>query len=170
RFAVGNAGVFFTLDGITWERLASSVALPGYPVAAYFDSISKFNRALYVAVHARGTLQLRSIPEIVNDQFQRSVVNRVFEPGGGPAGKLRITGRFTNGSAVPIASPYFQVREISGGNLLLNADGGAPGGVGATLTPSDQFVPPGASFTVEFEIALQTRNPFTFLVSLIGVK
>ena len=35
RFAIGNAGVFFTLDGEDWQRLLASTALPSHPVAAY---------------------------------------------------------------------------------------------------------------------------------------
>jgi len=62
RFAVGNAGVFFTLDGEHWKRLLSTTALPGHPVAAYFDRISDpFNRALYVAMNGRGILRLSPI-------------------------------------------------------------------------------------------------------------
>src|SRR5262249_10301759 len=40
RFAVGNAGVFYTLDGVNWNRLLSTTALPSHPVSAYFDSVS----------------------------------------------------------------------------------------------------------------------------------
>lgn len=62
RFAVGNAGVFFTLDGATWERLLSTTALPGHAVAAYFDGISDpLNRALYVAMSGGGILRLGPI-------------------------------------------------------------------------------------------------------------
>jgi hypothetical protein len=59
RFAVGNAGVFFTMNGVNWKRLLSTTALPGHPVAAYFD---RFNRALYVAMNGRGILSLFPIP------------------------------------------------------------------------------------------------------------
>lgn len=63
RFAIGNAGVFFTVDGRNWTRLLSTTALPGYPVAAYFNRISDpLNRALYVAFNGRGILQLDPIP------------------------------------------------------------------------------------------------------------
>ena len=63
RFAAGNAGVFFTLDGETWVRLLSTAALPGYPVGAYFDRVGgPFNRALYVAMSGRGILRLGPIP------------------------------------------------------------------------------------------------------------
>ncbi|MGH9841148.1 MAG: hypothetical protein ACREEM_20535, partial [Blastocatellia bacterium] len=63
RFAVGNAGVFFTLNGENWMRLLSTTAIPGSPVAAYFDRISDpENRALYVAINGRGILRLSPIP------------------------------------------------------------------------------------------------------------
>jgi uncharacterized repeat protein (TIGR01451 family) len=63
RFAVGNAGVFFTLDGEHWMRLLSSTALPGYPLSAYFDRVSDpSNRALYVSVSGRSILKLSPIP------------------------------------------------------------------------------------------------------------
>jgi hypothetical protein len=63
RFAVGSAGVFFTLDGENWDRLLSTEALPGHPVGAYFDRIGgPFNRALYVAMNGRGILRLSPIP------------------------------------------------------------------------------------------------------------
>ncbi len=63
RFAVGDAGVFYTTNGAVWKRLLSTAALPGHPVAAYFDRISNpSNRALYVAVNGRGILKLSPIP------------------------------------------------------------------------------------------------------------
>ena len=91
----------------------------------------------------------------------------------GPAGTFTITAIFTNTSnaATPIFSPFFEVIKLTGGNLLLNADGGA-GGVGATLTPDvgdDGVFSPGESFTAVFEIGLQKKEKFTFLVDLLGV-
>jgi hypothetical protein len=61
------------------------------------------------------------------------------------------------------------VSEISGGNLLLNADGSS-GGVGATVTPNvgDAVLAPGEPVTVDFAIGLQTLERFTFLVDLFG--
>ena len=89
-----------------------------------------------------------------------------------PAGTFTITATFTNKSSSPhILNPFFKVAELSGGNLLLNADGGA-GGVGATLTPDvgdDGVLSPAESFTVDFVIGLQTRNRFRFFVDLLGV-
>ena len=88
----------------------------------------------------------------------------------GPAGTFFITAKFTNTSNIPLRKPFFQVVEISGGNVLINADLG-PGGVGATLTPDvgpDQLLTPGESVTTEFRIGMQTLNPFTFLVDVMG--
>jgi hypothetical protein len=63
RFAVGNAGVFVSLDGVRWDRLLSTKALPSRPAAAYFDPISDpSNRALYVGMNGRGLLKISPIP------------------------------------------------------------------------------------------------------------
>jgi hypothetical protein len=80
-----------------------------------------------------------------------------------------ITATFTNTSAESILNPFFVVTELTGGNLLQNADG-APRGAGATLTPDvgDQALSPGESTTVTFVIGLTTRNEFRFLVSVRG--
>jgi hypothetical protein len=52
---------------------------------------------------------------------------------------------------------------------VLNADG-APGGVGATVTPevAGDVLAPGAEVTAEFVIGLQEQAPFTFLVNVFG--
>jgi hypothetical protein len=63
RFAVGNAGAFFTLDGNGWNQLFSTKAFPSRPIAAYFDPISDpNNRALYVGFAGRGVIRLTPIP------------------------------------------------------------------------------------------------------------
>jgi hypothetical protein len=63
RFAVGNAGVFYTLDGTTWVRLFSTSAMPSNPVSAYFDNLSDpCDRALYVGLDGRGILRIDPIP------------------------------------------------------------------------------------------------------------
>lgn len=89
-----------------------------------------------------------------------------------PAGTFTITATFNNKRSSPhILNPFFKVAELSGGNLLLNADGGA-GGVGATLTPDvgdGGILSPEESFAVDFVIGLQTRNCFRFFVDLLGV-
>jgi hypothetical protein len=87
----------------------------------------------------------------------------------GPAGIFRITAEFTNRSAQAIGYRFAEVVELSGGNLLLNAAGGA-GGVGArlTVTGNDTLLLPSATETFTFDIGLQKREPFTFLVNVVG--
>jgi uncharacterized repeat protein (TIGR01451 family) len=71
RFAVGNAGVFYSLDSVHWERLLSTTALAGYPIGAYFDQAARLpanlSRALYVAFNGRGLLRISSIPQAAAD-------------------------------------------------------------------------------------------------------
>lgn len=82
RFAIGNAGVFFTLDGEHWMRLLSSTAMPGYPVSAFFDRISDpANRALYVAVSGRSILKLSPIPIGADLSIAKSVTPATVETG-----------------------------------------------------------------------------------------
>lgn len=83
RFAIGNAGVFYTLNGTNWSRLLSTSALPSHPVSAYFDNVSdKCDRALYVALDGRGILRIDPIP--APGQFGptglRPCLTGVFEP------------------------------------------------------------------------------------------
>jgi hypothetical protein len=86
-----------------------------------------------------------------------------------PAGTFTITATFTNTSATPLRFPFFPVTELSGSNLLRNADEGTQG-VGATLTPEvgDRVLAPGETITVAFQIGLQVRERFTFFVDLFG--
>jgi hypothetical protein len=80
-----------------------------------------------------------------------------------------ITATFTNTSDTAIGNPFFEIAELTQGNLLLNADAGT-GGVGATLSPDvgDGILSPGESTTVTFRIRLQTREPFQFFVAFHG--
>lgn len=102
---------------------------------------------------------------------QQSTTYNATPTAGGPAGVYTITATFTNTSGQTISSPYFVVTAVTNGDLLLNADGG-PGGVGATLTPSnaalggDGQVSPGESVTQVFKIGLASTAPFTFRVDV----
>jgi hypothetical protein len=87
----------------------------------------------------------------------------------GPAGTFTITATFTNTSDTPLRFPFFTVTELSGGNLLLNAEADTQG-IGATLTPDvgDSVLAPGEAVTVDFVLGLQAQAPFTFFVDLFG--
>ena len=110
---------------------------------------------------------------VVNDLMALANITTAFDPTpvpGGPAGTVHITADFANTNSQAIANPFVEVVELTGENLLLNADGGA-GGVGARLTsPNGSSTPlePGASSTFEFLIGLQRREPFTFFVNMLG--
>jgi hypothetical protein len=109
----------------------------------------------------------------VNDLVALANITTAFDPTpapGGPAGTFLITAAFTNTSNQAIVNSFAEVVDLTGGDLLLNADGGA-GGVGARLTlPNSATTPfePGASNIFEFLIGLQQREPFTFLVNMLG--
>ena len=87
----------------------------------------------------------------------------------GPAGTFTITATFTNTSNTPLRTLFFGVGQLTGGHLVLNADGG-PGGVGATVTPevAGDVLAPGASVTGEFVIGLQDTERFRFFIDLLG--
>ncbi len=109
----------------------------------------------------------------VNNLVALGNMSTAFDPipvPGGPAGTFRATARFTNTSNQVIVNPFVEVVELTGGNLLLNADGG-PGGVGARLTlasNSSTSFQPGASGAFQFVIGLHRQEPFTFLVNMLG--
>ena len=86
-----------------------------------------------------------------------------------PAGTFTIGAVFTNTSGTLLRFPFFTVTELSGDNVLLNAEE-RPRGVGATVTPNvgDQVLSPGETVQVDFLIGLQTSTPFTFFVDLFA--
>jgi hypothetical protein len=96
---------------------------------------------------------------IVVDEVTSDVQNR----------RQIITATFTNTSATAVRNPFFEVTELTGGNILLNADEGR-GGIGATLSPDvgDGVLSPGESLTVTFWIRLRTNDPFQFFVAFHG--
>jgi hypothetical protein len=56
RFAVGSAGVFHRPDGDRWQRLFSTAAIPGQPVAGFFDRRSDPARASFYVYYNGGKL------------------------------------------------------------------------------------------------------------------
>jgi hypothetical protein len=84
-------------------------------------------------------------------------------------GDLVVTARFRNTSQLVIRNPFLAVAELSGGNMLKNADGGA-GGVGATFSPDvgDGLLSPGESMTVRLVVGRASPSPFRFFVHVQG--
>jgi len=59
RFSVGQAGAFFTEDGIHWTRLLDTAALPGLPTNCYFDSVSDpAHPTVYVGFAGRSLVKI----------------------------------------------------------------------------------------------------------------
>jgi hypothetical protein len=64
RFAVGEGGVFMTIDGATWVRLLHTGALAGRPANCYYDAFSTpEDPALYVAFAGRGLVKITQLQE-----------------------------------------------------------------------------------------------------------
>jgi hypothetical protein len=123
---------------------------------------------------------------LVNDlmQLRQSELVTSFDPApvpGAPAGTFLITTKFDNISNETI---FFLSSEVvslqveregaapEDQPLLLNADGG-PGRVGARMTPDGSLTTsfgPGATGTFVFRIGLQTQEPFTFWVNMLGER
>jgi hypothetical protein len=57
RAAVGEAGVFLSIDGTNWRRVLSTRALQGQPATAYLDT-SSGRTTIYVGFDGRGILRL----------------------------------------------------------------------------------------------------------------
>ena len=94
----------------------------------------------------------------------------------GFVGKFGFSATITNSSSnPPLTNLMAQVRTLTNGNLLQNADGG-PFGAGATLTiPStgdfaDGSLSAGESVDVPFSICLRNNLHFSFFVDLLGIE
>jgi len=115
----------------------------------------------------------------LNDKFAplgSGDVGTAFSPtpcGGAAVGTFTVTATFTNISADTLSNLLIAVQTLTGGNVLCNADGG-PGGAGFQLTVppegdlADGQLSPGESFVVELPVGLQSFNPFTFFVDVLG--
>jgi hypothetical protein len=92
-----------------------------------------------------------------------------------PGGVYTISATFSNVSSSTLRDLFFQVVTLTGGNVVLNADGG-PGGEGATVSVPPEslgdngILEPGEPFTVDFEIGLAALQPFSFYVDAYGVS
>ena len=121
---------------------------------------------------------------LINDHLSLIHTETEFTPTpieGGPAGTFTITATFKNISLDESISPEtltaltFVVTELTGGNLLLNADKGT-GGVGSGFTVpftgeySDRLLSPGERFTVDFIIGLASEEPFEFFMNALGAS
>lgn len=121
-------------------------------------------------------------PEIINDLVIFEPITSTYtttsDTTGCPPefiGKFSFDAKLTNrGSSPPLSNLVAQVKKLTKGNLLHNADGGH-GGEGSIMTIplmdayADGVLSPGEFVTVHFIICLQDEKPFTFLVDVLGV-
>ena len=90
-------------------------------------------------------------------------------------GKFGFSATFTHdSSSSPLTNLMAQVKTLTNGNLLQNADGG-PFGAGATLSIpgaegfADGVLSSGESVNVPFSICLKNMLGFNFLVDILGI-
>jgi hypothetical protein len=106
--------------------------------------------------------------DLINDSLRLDDLDTDFAPDDGraPAGVFTIDATFTNSSPDSFFDVFFEVAELTGGNLVLNADGG-PGGVDSQVSVRGD-VDSGDTFVQTFEIGLQEASPFRFFVDAFG--
>ncbi|MBW2740742.1 MAG: C10 family peptidase [Deltaproteobacteria bacterium] len=149
-------------------------ALPDLLKATHGNSIPAFYADDAIVSFAE--LTLTSFPgEKVNDRFPDlgpEDVDTDFDVtpcAENCVGTFTITAEFKNTSSDTLSDLFFEVVDLTGGNVLCNADGGVPWGYGADLTvPMDGELKSQESFTVVFEIGLRSMRPFIFKVDLFG--
>lgn len=106
--------------------------------------------------------------ELINDALEVLDLDTAFDPDDdrAPAGVFTIESVFANVSTASISDIFFEVDTLTGGNEVLNADGG-PGGEGSQISVPGE-VDTNDNFGVDFEIGLQQASPFRFFVDAFG--
>ncbi len=129
-----------------------------------------------------GSIQLAT-QETINDLVtfvpRTSTYRTISNTAGCPSGflgKFSFDARLTNKTSTPpLSDLVVQVKTLTNGNLLQNADGGN-GGEGSTLTVlkkngySDGILSRGEFVDVNFSICLKENKPFTFFVDVLGTR
>jgi hypothetical protein len=118
-----------------------------------------------------------SLPALLNSYLSFNSIPSTFHTSpatiGCSGGTFSFKAKLTNTSAHSLSHLAVKVTALTNGDLLQNADG-RPGGVGAQLTIpaagayADGMLAPGESVDVSFDICLQTKGAFTFLVDVLG--
>jgi len=124
-------------------------------------------------INAASAITAPPEPEIINDSLSLDSLNTSYNPTDprAPAGVFTLTATWANTSSDSFSDVFVQIAELTGDNVVLNADGG-PGGVGAVITigvDGDGVLSPGETATQMFEIGLQVAEPFGFSVNVFGV-
>jgi probable HAF family extracellular repeat protein len=169
----------FTSHGFLWDKgTLTTIDPPGAAITEIFgiNAVGEFvgwsTPDRLTQLHGfLARFESFSDPAVVNASLATAPLKTSFNGTpvlDAPAGTLSLRATFTNTGSTPIRNPVFKVTSLTGGNLLLNADGG-PGGVGANLSP-EIVVRPQESWTTEFVIGLQARQRFEFFVDVTGVS
>ncbi len=111
---------------------------------------------------------------VVNHLLQVVDVTVAYDSGDarGSAGVVVLTATIRNASERELTALRFEVAVLTGGHVVLNAEG-RPGGAGSQVPVpkaalGDGVLSPGESFTQRFEIGLAARAPFSFFVNVLG--
>ncbi|MGA8030107.1 MAG: choice-of-anchor D domain-containing protein [Bryobacteraceae bacterium] len=63
RYAVGEGGVFCTIDGVNWTRLLHAGAFPGRPANCCYGVTNPRDPALYVSFAGRSLVEITELPD-----------------------------------------------------------------------------------------------------------
>jgi DNA-binding beta-propeller fold protein YncE len=117
-------------------------------------------------------------PTQINDEFAEPLKkSQATDPTpvvGGAAGTFTLVEEFCNDGPNKLTLLQSVTATLTGGNILLNRDGGTDPGVGSVLTfPSsegfaDRILDPGECVAVTYKIGLATPDPFEFFVDVVG--
>lgn len=159
----------------------------GY-VSEWYNNKPDFESADVIALVAGKTLEMIVVltpPKISSTLITFDAIKTSYKTlsdttgcPSGFVGKFSFDARLTNKSDNPshpsLSDLIVEVKTLTNGNLLQNADGG-PGGVGATLTVpkvgaySDGELSSGEFVDVPFVICLKQKKPFSFFVDVWGI-
>jgi hypothetical protein len=116
-------------------------------------------------------------PTSINEQLAATEKSRSTDPTpvvGGPAGTFTVAEEFCNVGPNKLTLLKSVTTTLTGGNILLNRDGGTPAGVGSVLTfPAvegfaDRVLGPNECVTVTYKIGLASLAQFQFFVDVLG--
>jgi YVTN family beta-propeller protein len=116
-------------------------------------------------------------PTSINEQLAATEKSSSTDPtpvAGGPAGTFTVAEEFCNVGPNELTLLKSVTTTLTGGNILLNRDGGTPAGVGSVLTfPAiegfgDRVLGPNECVTVTYKIGLASTAQFQFLVDVQG--
>lgn len=150
-----------------------AISLPAGANAAFVD-FGGWDGLLNPPTYFDGVLQNPS----VNHRLKLESSNGSYDPtpqDNAPAGVYTIEATYTNVTEVQLSDLYFTVANLTGSNVLLNADGSPAGNnarisVPAAALGEDELLHVNESFTISFEIGLASPpDASDFMVNANGV-